>query len=218
MNSIDAKIGAVAVALVSTWSTAHADDFRVTIQTTTALSNVQVYNDRLPSILQPKDTPSLSTKLGSVAAGGTLTTLVSTSYGTSTAASNGGNIADFSVLATTSTSGVVVGGATTTSNVDYAFHFGGSGVSQSAAYSAIVAGSLPGVRPLFGSSGQFGNRLFASQQNGTVTGTLFDFDANGAQTRIGTYTVTFVPTAAAVPGPAAALPFALMALRRRKRA
>jgi hypothetical protein len=215
MTSHEAKLGAVAVALISTWTTAQADDFKVTIQSSSDLSNLQIYTDRLPGVVQPKDTPTLTANLGSLAAGGTYTTTVSTSYGTSVAGSNSGNLADFSVLATTATAGIVVGGANTTSNVDYNFHFGSRGLNQGTIRSAIVGNSLTGVRPLFTAGGQFDNRLYASQENGTVTGTLFNFDANGAQTRIGTYTVAPVPEPASM----AALGLGIAAmLRRRKRA
>lgn len=212
MNSNEAKVGAVAIVLVSTWSAAQADDFKVVVTPTSSLDNLQIFTQRKPgNLTSPPDTQALSANLGSVAANGTLTTTVSTSYGTSPAAGN--DFADFSVVATSGSLGVIVGGSSFNSTFNYNDSF--PAISQSAAFTAIVNGDLTNVSKLYNQGRQYGNDVFASRDNGVQTGTLFAFDANGAQSRIGTYTVSPVPEPASMI--ALGLGAAAM-LRRRKRA
>ena len=212
MDTNKAKAGAVACALVATWSTAYADDFKVDVRPTVGIDNVQIFTQRLPgNLISPKDTPALTANLGSISAGGTLSTIVSTSYGTSPQPGN--DFADFSVVATNGTQGVIVGGATGNSNFNYNDSF--PGISQPSAYTAISNGDLTNVLKLYNQGRQFGNDVFASRDNGIQTGTLYFFDATGTQNRIGTYTVTPVPE----PATLAALGLGAAAmLRRRKRA
>ena len=210
MNSNDAKLGAVAVALVSTWSVAKADDFKVVVEPTIGIDNVQIFTQRFPGALtQPKDTPALTSNLGSITSGGSLTTTVSTTYGTSPQPGN--DFADFSVVATSGSLGVVVGGANGNSNFNYGDSF--PAISQANAYSAISSGDLNNVVKLYNQGRQFGNDVFASRDNGVQTGTLFFYDANGMQNRIGTYTVSPVPE----PASFAALGLGALAMLRRRR-
>ena len=212
MTTNDAKIGAVALTLAATWATAQADDFNVSIATTsTALSNVRVYTQRIPGLpaSQTPDNKALTASLGSIAANGTLNAVVSTSYGTSPAAGN--DFADFSVVATNGALGVIVGGASSNSTFNYADSF--PAISQSDAFAAISAGSLANVSRLYNQGRNYGNDVFASRDNSVQTGTRFFFDASCNQNRIGTYTVSPVPE----PATMAVLGLGAVGLMRRRR-
>ena len=214
MISNELKLGTVAVALVSTWTTAHADDFRVTVSPTVNVDNFRLYSERLPSggIGTSPDTSVLSASFGTLTAGTTAATTLSTSYGTSTAADNSGNYVSLSAVGTTSTAGVVVGG--TNGHTSYNFNDAFLGVNMANVRAAIVSGSLSGVMPLYRAGGQFNYNLEGyQQQTSTVTGTLYSFVGSSVYTNIGTYTITPVPE----PTTSAAFGLGIAAIVRRRR-
>ena len=220
MNSIEAKVGAVAVALTATWGTAHADDFQVKVMPMSDISNVAIATHKIPGDLSSNREPyTLSASLANLAAGSTYTTLISTSYSTATFSNDGtslpgnNNQADFSVVATTPGGGVVVG---STGKGTFSFSDQTGGQNQASIRAGIVANSLNGVKPIFLNSGGFANNLFSSKDDKRLQfGTLYAYDGNGAVSTLGTYSVTPVPE----PATFAALGLgALAMLRRRKRA
>ena len=218
MNHIEAKIGAVAIALVSTWSTAEADDFQVKVMPTVDISNVAIATHKIPADLFGSPEPyTLSASLANLSAGSTYTSLISTSYSTATFFDDGTSIpgnnnqTDFSVVASTPGGGVVVG---STGKGTFNFSDQTGGRNQATIRAGIVANSLDDVKPIFQPNGGFANNLFSSKDDKRLQfGTLYAYDGNGAVSTIGTYSVTPVPE----PATFAALGVGALALLRRRR-
>ena len=223
MNSTPTKVAAVAVGLLSTWATAHADDFVVSVTPDAgqSIDNVELFSALTTTSTgtNPGTTTqtneALTPNLGSASGGNAFSTTVSTSYGTSTTEGGVavGADATFGLLAT-SNGLVVLGGSASTTGTTYNAQYGPTGMSQAQALTGIQSDSLSLASALFPDMSV--NALYsASDLTSPVSGSLYAFGANGTATAIGTWSVT--PQATPEPATLAALGMGALGLMRRRR-
>ena len=228
MNSSSAKAALVPLVLAATWATAQANDYRVTVTPNAGvtLGDVHVYSavtttTGADETFSPTSNPGTTTQgemslasLGSVSGGSTVSTVVSTSYGTSTDFSTNGSQASFGLLATSGDLAVLGAAASTGS---YAGSFGSTGKTLDQAIAGTRAGDLGLASALYPVNSS--NTLFGSNTAGmTTTGSFYRFDASGNASLAGTWSVS-TQTVQATPEPAsmAALGAGALALLRRRR-